>query len=149
MFPKPGYSQPIKRDRTFQRVQRVVALGFSARGADILASNPGMMLFHTRDAGVTILVKLVQMTNAAGTGAVELSYSDIGTRFGVSRTHVRKLLQDAERADLVRLSGQGERLVELKPAMLNAFDRFVAESMSGHDLLYGIALSRMNGAASA
>jgi hypothetical protein len=63
-------------------------------------------------------------------------------RFGVSRTHVRKLLQDAERADLVRLSGQGERLVALKPAMLSAFDRFVAESMSGHDLLFGIALSR-------
>ncbi|MGH6715235.1 MAG: hypothetical protein ACREDC_03485, partial [Bradyrhizobium sp.] len=78
---------------------------------------------------------------------VELSYSDIGDRFGVSRTHVRKLLQDAERASLVQLSGQGERLVALKPAMLSAFDRFVAEGMSGHDLLFGIALSRMTGAA--
>ena len=149
MFPDIGYSQPIKRDVAFQRAQRVVALGFSARGADVLASNPGMFLFHTRDAGVTILVKLIQMTMAAGNSAVELSYSDIGDRFGVSRTHVRKLLQDAERADLVQLSGQGERLVTLKPAMLSAFDRFVAEGMSGHDLLFGIALSRMTSAAGA
>jgi len=149
MFPDIGYSQPIKRDVAFQRAQRVVALGFSARGADVLASNPGMLLFHTRDAGVTILIKLIQMTMAAGNSAVELSYSDIGGRFGVSRTHVRKLLQDAERADLVQVSGQGERLVALKPAMLSAFDRFVAESMSGHDLLFGIALSRMTSAAGA
>jgi hypothetical protein len=149
MFPDPGYPEPVKCDPAFQRVQRVVALGFSERGADILASNPGMLLFHTRDAGVTILVKLIQMTLAAGKSTVELSYSDIGTRFGVSRTHVRKLLEDAERADLMRLSGKGERLVELKPAMLGAFDRFVAESMSGHDLLYGITRSRMTGAAGA
>ncbi|MGH6777338.1 MAG: hypothetical protein ACRECL_04920 [Bradyrhizobium sp.] len=109
MFPDIGYRQPIERDVAFQRAQRVVALGFSARGADILASNAGMFLFHTRDAGVTILVKLIQMTAAAGNRAVELSYSDLGDRFGVSRTHVRKLLQDAERASLVQLSGQGER----------------------------------------
>ena len=145
MFPDRGYSQPIKRDPAFQRVQRAVALSFSAKGADILASNRGMMLFHTRDAGVTILIKFIQMTAAAGNGVAELSYSDVGARFGVSRTHVRKLLQDAERADLVRLSGQGGRLVELKPAMLGAFDRFVAESMSGHDLLFGITLGQMTG----
>lgn len=148
MFPDRGYSQPIKRDPAFQRAMRVVGLGFSARGADILTGNSGMMLFHTRDAGVTILVKLIQMTAAAGNGTAELSYSDIGTRFGVSRTHVRKLLQDAERADLMHLSGQGGRMVELRPAMLGAFDRFVAESMSGHDLMFGIALGRMTGAAS-
>ena len=39
------------------------------------------------------------------------------SRFGVSRTHVRTLLQDAERAELVALTGQGGRLVELKPAI--------------------------------
>jgi hypothetical protein len=43
----------------------------------------------------------------------------------------------------VALSGQGGRLVELKPAILRAFDRFIADSMSGHDLLHRIALTRM------
>ena len=143
MFPDRGYSQPVQRDPAFQRAQRVVALSFSAKGAAIMESNPAIMLFMTRDAGVTILIKLIQMTNAAGGSAVELSYSDIAARFGVSRTHVRKLLQDAGRADLVHLSGEGERVVELKPAVLSAFDRFVAEAMAGHDLLYGIALGRM------
>ena len=96
---------------------------------------------------MTILTKLVQLVDAAGGNAVEkLSYTDIGARFGVSRTHVRTLLQDAEQAGLVALTGQGGRFVELKPAILRAFDRFIADGMSGHDLLYRIARSRMAGA---
>jgi DNA-binding IclR family transcriptional regulator len=124
-----------------------VALGFSAHGSQIMAGNPDIMLFMNRDAGMTILTKLVQMFDTAGGNAIEkLSYTDIGARFGVSRTHVRTLLHDAEQAGLVSLSGQGGRFVELKPAILRAFDRFIADSMSGHDLLHRIALSRMAGA---
>jgi DNA-binding MarR family transcriptional regulator len=148
MFPDPGYPQVIGRDLVFQRAQRLVALGFSARGSQILAGNPAIMLFMNRDAGMTILIKLVQMHDVAGGNAIEkLSYADIGARFGVSRTHVRTILQDAERAGLVALSGQGGRMVELKPALLQAFDRFLADSMSGHDLLHRIALGRMTGGA--
>jgi hypothetical protein len=44
---------------------------------------------------------------------------------------------------LVSLSGRGGRYVRLLPSLLQAFDRFVADSMSGHDLLYKIALSQM------
>jgi hypothetical protein len=60
---------------------------------------------------------------------------------------VRLILQDAEQAGLVALSGQGGRLVELKPSVLQAFDRFLADSMSGHDLLFRIALSQTTSAA--
>jgi hypothetical protein len=44
-------------------------------------------------------------------------------------------------------TGQGGRLVELKPAVLRAFDRFLADTMSGHDLLHQLALGRIAGAA--
>jgi DNA-binding MarR family transcriptional regulator len=144
-FPDPGYSPAVERDPSFQRAQRLVAMDFAGRGADILASNPGMMLFLSRDAGVMILMKLMQMAQAAGEGAPEgLSYGDIGARFGVSRTHVRKVLRDAERAGFVRLSSRGGRLVQLTPAVIRIFDRFIADSMSGHDLLYRIAVDRMS-----
>jgi hypothetical protein len=144
MFPEPGYTPVIERDDAFQRHHRVVALGFSGHGMDIMAGNPAMMLFLSRDAGTMILVKLVQM---AGTtrDAEGLSYADIGARFGVSRTHVRTLLQDAERNGDVSLSGRGGKFVELKPSILQAFDRFVADSMSGHDLLFRITRSQMAG----
>jgi hypothetical protein len=141
MFPDPGYGEPMTRDVAFQRAQRLVALDFSAKGAEIMASNPAVMRFMSRDAGMLVLIKLVQMS-ADGNGE-GLSYSDIGTRFGVSRTHVRSLLEDAAQHGDVSLSGRGGHLVELKPSILHAFDRFVAAAMSGHDLLYKLARERM------
>jgi hypothetical protein len=34
-------------------------------------------------------------------------------------------------------------LVELKPSILHAFERFIMTAISGHDLLYGLARERM------
>ena len=141
MFPD-SYAEPLKRDPSFQRAQRLVALDFSAKGAQIMAGNPAVMRFMNRDAGVLVLIKLVQMS-AAADRAEGLSYTDIGTRFGVSRTHVRTVLEEAAEHGDVSLSGRGGRLVELQPSMLQAFDRFVADAMSGHDLLYKLARERM------
>jgi DNA-binding MarR family transcriptional regulator len=141
MFPDPGYGEPMARDAAFQRAQGLVALDFSGKGAEIIANNPSVMRFMGRDSGVLVLIKLVQMS-VAGT-ANGLSYSDIGARFGVSRTHVRALLEDAAEHGDVNLSGRGGRLVELTPSLLRAFDRFLADAMSGHDMLYKLARERM------
>jgi hypothetical protein len=141
MFPDPGYGEPMAQDAAFQRAQRLVALDFSGKGAEIMANNPAVMRFMGRDSGVLVLIKLIQVS-AAGS-AKDVSYSDIGARFGVSRTHVRALLEDAAEHGDVSLSGRGGRLVELKPALLQAFDRFLADAMSGHDMLYKLARERM------
>jgi DNA-binding MarR family transcriptional regulator len=141
MFPEPGYPEPIARDAAFQRVHRLVALEFSAKGAEIMAGNPAVMRFMNRDSGVLVLIKLIQM-HAAGDGE-SFSYRDIGTRFGVSRTHVRLLLEDIAQHGDVNLSGRARRVVELQPSILQAFDRFLAEVMSGHDLLYKLTRERM------
>ena len=144
LFPIPGYGPAVNKDPSFQRTQRLVAMNFFGRGAQILSSNPDMMLFLSRDAGVMVLIKLLQRLCADSTGqAGGLSYADIGMRFGVSRPHVRGILQDAARAGLVSLSDRGGKLVQLQPSILRAFDRFIADSMSGHDLLFQIAGGEM------
>jgi CRP-like cAMP-binding protein len=151
MFPDPGYPEPMRNDHAFQRAQRLLAIQFLGHGAQIMAGNPAMMLFLTRDAGATILIKLVQIAirdqenarDGLQTRVSELSHEDIGALFGVSRTHVRKTLQDAAKQGLFTVSGRGHRLFEIMPVMWQAFDRFVAESMSGHDLMYGIAMKQM------
>jgi DNA-binding MarR family transcriptional regulator len=140
MFPDPGYPEPMARDAAFQRAQRLIAADFSAEGARVMADHPAVMRFMNRDAGALVLIKLVQMS-IAGSGG--LSYSDIGARFGISRTHVRRLLEEAAQHGDVSLSGRGGQLVELKPSILHAFDRFVAAAMSGHDMLYQLARERM------
>jgi DNA-binding MarR family transcriptional regulator len=140
MFPD-SYSEPIARDPAFQRLQRLVALEFAAKSTQIMARNPSVMRFMHRDAGILVLIKLIKMS--AGDVAKGVSYTDIGARFGVSRTHVRGLLEDAARHGDVSLSGRGERLVELKPSILQAFDRFLADAMSAHNSMYKLARERM------
>jgi DNA-binding MarR family transcriptional regulator len=144
MFPD-GYSEAIARDVAFQRAQRLIAADFSAKGAEIMANNPAVMRFMHRDSGILVLIKLIQMSAKGSSpgGGKGLTYSDIGARFGVSRTHVRGLLEDAAQHGDVSLSGRGGRLVELTPSILQAFDRFLADAMSGHDMLYKLARERM------
>jgi DNA-binding MarR family transcriptional regulator len=146
LFPDPGYGPMVQRDPSFQMAQRLASMDFFGRGANILASNPGIMLFMSRDGGIMILIKLIQMIHTANedfhTG---LSYADIGARFGLSRTHVREVLLDAGRAGYARLSGRGGQSVQLMPVVMQVFDRFIADSMSGLDLMFQIALKTMTG----
>jgi hypothetical protein len=51
MFPD-SYSEPIARDPAFQRAQRLAALGFAPKSTQIMASNPAVMRFMHRDAGI-------------------------------------------------------------------------------------------------
>jgi DNA-binding MarR family transcriptional regulator len=140
LFPGPGYAPIMTRDPAFQLKQRLVSRDLFALGAQILAGNPIMMLFQGRDAGVMVLIKMIQMAKQSGAGPFKVSYSDLGGRFGVSRTHVRKLLEAAQEMDLVRLTKRRGQFVELMPSLLQAFDRLVADAMSGHDLCYNLAL---------
>jgi DNA-binding MarR family transcriptional regulator len=140
LFPDPGYTPIMRRDPVFQLKQRSVSRDLFALGAEVLAQNPIMMLFQGRDAGVMILIKMIQMAaRNGGAEPLKVSYSDLGGRFGVSRTHVRKLLEAAEQMELVRLTKAGRQFVELMPSLLQAFDRLVADAMSGHDLCYNLA----------
>ncbi len=140
LYPQPGYPQILRRDRSFQKAHRSVAWRFAGHGAQILASYPDLMLFMSRDVGMMVLMKLIQMAGAEPEGtSVALSFAEIGERFGATRTHVRVILQDAEKVDLVDLSGRADKRVTLRPKVWQAFDRFIADSMSGHDLLYQLA----------
>src|SRR5580698_2493244 len=141
LFPDPGYAPIMTRDPAFQLKQRLVSGDLFALGAQILAGNPIMMLFQGRDAGVMILIKMIEMAaKQKGAAPLKVSYSDLGGRFGVSRTHVRNLLEAAEEIDLVRLTKRRGQFVELMPSLRQAFDRLVADAMSGHDLCYQLAL---------
>lgn len=141
LFPDPGYGPIMARDPAFQLKQRLVSRDLFALGAQILANNPIIMLFQGRDAGIMILVKMIQMAGRdGGAEPLEVSYSALGDRFGVSRTHVRNLLLEAEQMGLVRLSKGRNRSVEMRPQLVQAFDRFIADGMSGHDLCYRLAL---------
>jgi hypothetical protein len=117
MFPEPGFGAVMRRDRAFHRALRQVSMDFFGHGAQILSGNPDIMLFLERDAGTLILFRLVQLAGVPDDRVVELDYTRTGARLGVSRTHVRKILEDAARAELVELSGRGGQHVGARDAV--------------------------------
>jgi hypothetical protein len=84
-----------------------------------------------------VIAALLQtaMANPDGTHAA-VPYAHIGDRFGISRTHVRRLLKTAEAAGLVKLHARGGQRVEVLPRLWAAHDRGMATGMYGHDLVY-------------
>ena len=142
LFGKDDYTLPLGGDPDFQRVQRRIATGFFEQSAMVLLRNPGIMLFVSRDAGILVLMRLMQDAMKRGSPTVALSLSDLGRSFLVSRTHVRQLLADAEAQGLIDID-QRRRQVTLKPAIFESFDRFVADGMSNHDLTAAAARQQL------
>jgi DNA-binding MarR family transcriptional regulator len=104
LYPDPGYGPIMQRDRAFQNTHRQVSVAMFPHAAQLLARNPTMVQFMIREAGMMILIKLLQLAGPDAQSTTQISYSDIGARFGVSRTQVRKLLEEAELQGLVRLA---------------------------------------------
>ncbi|MES5484541.1 hypothetical protein QMZ05_17430 [Bradyrhizobium sp. INPA03-11B] len=99
MFPDPGYGEVMRYHPEVRRALRRTAISVSGHGAQVLGGSPDMMLF-----GILMLFKLALMAGTPDGRAVELDYKDIGARFGVSLTHVQKIVQDAARG-----TGRGDR----------------------------------------
>lgn len=139
LYPDPGYGRIMQRDPAFQQTQRLVAINMFAFSAQLMARNPTMMQFMIREGGIMTIIKLLHLAGSNDEATREISYSDIGARFGVSRTQIRKLLQQAEKDGLVRLTRGRGHLVQLLPRLVEAYDRLIADTMVAHDISYNLA----------
>jgi AraC-like DNA-binding protein len=88
---------------------------------------PDLQLFIERNGGTMVLCSLLLAGGADESfppiSPVTISASALSRRFGVSRSHVRRLLQDAERQELLqRLEGDRIRLV---PRLTQASSDFI------------------------
>jgi DNA-binding MarR family transcriptional regulator len=139
LFPDPGYAPIMRRDRAFHLQHRRAAGSLLPLGARIMKRNSLVLHFMQREAGMMVLIKLMHLSGSRADVTCEISYSDMGTRFGVSRTQVRKVVQEAEESGLVLLLRRGAQFVRLRPKLVEAFDRLIADSMAAHDLVYNLA----------
>ncbi|WP_027057527.1 hypothetical protein [Mesorhizobium loti] len=136
MFPACGYAQPMRRDPAFRTALRRASRPGLGDAVKLLATNPTITFMMNRDAGMMVLIKLMQTGGATGLSSV--AFTDLAKRFGISRTHVRRLLRDAEMEGLLRLSKAG---IALEPPLVTAFNRFLADCMAGFHALYHFAMS--------
>lgn len=137
LYPQHDYREVLPCDPRFQVIHRRASIPFMSLGSALSADIPDVMMFFDHAAGPMIISALLQSAMAHGDeSAVELSYADVGDRFGVSRTHVRELLAAAEERGLLKLHGRGGSSVELLPRMWASHDAGMARGMYFHDILY-------------
>jgi len=109
----------------------VRALGdYFTAGFRILAHTPGLSLFAERDSGMIILFSLLLAGEGDGAfppaGPVPVSIAETARRFGVSRTHVLRLLREAEAAGLLSRSGARGDAIVLHPRVIGSAMNFFA-----------------------
>ena len=137
LYPDHDYGPVMRREAQFHALYRRVSVPFLPLGAELLLSLPDSLLFFNRAAGSVVEAALLQAAMAAPNYPhAAIPYTDVGERFGVSRTHVRQLLEAAEQAGLVKLHARGGRQVEILPRHWSSYDRGIAAGMYIHDLVY-------------
>lgn len=78
---------------------------------------PDSREFVTRDAGHIMMFHLYIESVRQKTCSVQYNYSNAATKFSVSRSHIKRCFQAAERLDLLSLRQDG-KTIELKPRFI-------------------------------
>jgi hypothetical protein len=117
-------------DRAFERRMGLEFLQRFRKGARMI--DPASMVGHfsDRDAGVLILFALMLQADEEDVlpsdAALPLSIAALARRFKVSRTHVLRLIRDAEAAGLIsRIGERGEQIL-FAPQLREDLRRFFA-----------------------
>jgi hypothetical protein len=103
-----------------------------------------MMLFLDHAAGYPVIAALLQAAmESEDYPHTAVPYAKVGDRFGVSRTHVRKLLVTAEESGLVKLHARAGLRVEILPRLWSSHDYGITGGMYLHDIVYVAATRQM------
>jgi len=99
-------------------------------GARLLADAPQLRLFSERDVGMLCLFAMMLGGEPTDTippeRPVTLSIAALARRFTVSRTHILRLVRDAEAAGLLRRQGTKGELVAFAPELRQGLRNFFA-----------------------
>lgn len=140
-YPGHDYAAALRHDPHFHLRFRRAGVPLMRVGAQLMRAAPDMHLFFAHAGGYMVLAALLQAALAAGDGLhAALPYGHAGERFGLSRTHVRRLLETAQAAGLVRLHERGGRRVEILPPLWAGHDRALACRLYLYDLVHVAAL---------
>jgi hypothetical protein len=143
LYPRHDYGPVLRREPDFHTHFLRAGVPFVSLGARLMAAQTGMRLFLDRAGGFMVLAALLQAAMAGDDPThAAVPYGDVGDRFDISRTHVRRLPADAEAAGLARLRARGGQRVELLPRLWASHDRGMAAGMYLHDIVYTAATSR-------
>jgi hypothetical protein len=140
LFPDHDYSPVLARDRAFHVLHCSTCLPFHPVSARLMMTLPDTLLFFTHAAGPLIQNAVLKAAMDAADPNAAVPYIDAADRFGVSRTHVRNLMTNAEAAGLVRITGHGGHSILILPRFWASYDRGLAIGMYLHDAVTLVAM---------
>ncbi|WP_286134608.1 hypothetical protein [Methylobacterium sp. Leaf123] len=144
LYPDPGYGLAVARDPAFHLAQRRGAVEMFDVVARFMAANRDLIPLLQMYQGFHVLMRVIQMREADAQAELRDSdFSDIVTRFGVSRSHIRNILATAEAGGLLAADGRGRKQLAPTPRGLAAVDRFIADTLASSDMTYRMALARL------
>jgi ribose transport system substrate-binding protein len=133
----------LARDDTLKDALLAHALDIYCDGGALLDIVPQMRLFSERDAGYEILLCLwaaFDKARASRSETISFPFGRVARSFGVSRTHVRKLVEVAAREGYLELRSERECLVAMRPSFRELIELFV----SLHLAVYHRAIARVD-----
>jgi hypothetical protein len=143
LFPSRNYGTSFDQDHGIQ--ERCFAAGlysYIAIHASVL-NHPQSQVFMAADGGTVLLLKLMSLKEAARQSdgqIVEFPFDEIGSLFGLSRTHIRRLMRRAEAGGFVQLLQKGGRRVRLLPPLEDLFENIVAAHVARSQLDMHLAM---------
>lgn len=102
--------------------------------------------FFAHDCGYMILLLLLHGAKENGGDVVSTGYQRLATLTGVSRTHVRRIIEAARDTGLLVTTARGGHDIRLTPSMWHAADRWFADKLALTDLLLREALAEQDAA---
>jgi hypothetical protein len=138
--PEVDYRPALTHDRAYQRAFRIAGLKTLPVANAIMSANPPMDYFVQESVGFRVLMILMQSVRGSARHRTAPGfYSHAAQRGGMSRTYVKNVLGEAAARGFVTLSERPGDYVEIRQVMIDAFDRWAAESLSSIDRLHGCA----------
>lgn len=120
-----------ERNPAFHRAYNLACLdGFVESVSMISAHGEMVRIFLSRDCGYMVLLCLEQSAQSSEDGLVStVAFQAIADRFGVSRSHVHNIVDEAIAAGLMR-AGARRSEFELLPQLFALNDRLIADSFA-------------------
>jgi hypothetical protein len=144
MFGNRQYERALSGETGFLKAVRGCWLSsLEPLAKDVILANRPILKFYNASAGMLLLFELARLQGAADGQACEIDHTDLGRRFGVSRTHVRTLLRAAAADGDVAIVGRGR--LRLSDRLCAALDRNIAHRLSLLDRSYAMASRGVDG----
>jgi hypothetical protein len=137
----PPAGQPGAPDAALHRALRRATLPRLPAFSWLIRRHLPLTPFFAHDCGYMILLLLLRGARENGDGRIATGYQWLAMQAGVSRTHVRRLLEAVRSAGLLTMEARGGHDIRLAPAMWQAADRWFADQFAFMDLLLREALA--------